>query len=105
MGGYRDRLDIIADMLRVVDGESAKKTQIMYQANLSYKLLKKYLADVLEACLIRFDRVGGCYVITSKGEEFLERYKKYSRRNKRLEKRLNDLNNKRETLEKLCLNE
>lgn len=101
MGSYRSKLDITADMLRVVDNGSAKRTQIMYQANLNHKLLTKYLAKVLEACLIRFDRRTRCYSLTSKGKKFLEKYKKYSRRNKRLEKRLNDLDNSKKVLEEL----
>ena len=49
MRSYRERLDIVADMLQVVNEAGAKKTQIMYKANLSYNLLKKYLADIVEA--------------------------------------------------------
>ena len=101
MGSYRSRLDIIADILHVINSGSAKKTQVMYQANLSYKLLKKYLAEVLRASLVRFDRRGQCYLITVKGERFLEKYKKYSKRNKHLEKRLNELDNSKKALENL----
>ena len=102
MGSYRNRLEIIADMLHVVNEGSVKKTQIMYQANLSYKLLNKYLAEVIESCLINFEHGEGCYVLTSKGKEFLEKYKDYLRRNKRVEERLNDLHDKRNVLEELC---
>jgi predicted transcriptional regulator len=38
---YRDKLDIIADILTVAS-RNAKRTQIMYQANLSYKVLCDY---------------------------------------------------------------
>lgn len=103
MGSYRSRLDIIADVLRVVS-QGAKKTQIMYQANLSYKLLTRYLAEVLEVCLVRFEHKEECYVLTHKGKAFLEEYKKYSRSNKRLEKQLNNIDDKRKVLEKLCSN-
>ena len=102
MGSYRSRLDIIADILRVVGKEGAKKTQIMYQANLSYKVLAKYLTEVIGACLVRFQRNERIYVITSKGIEFLEKYRIYSRSNKHLEKRLNDLHSHRKNLEDLC---
>jgi predicted transcriptional regulator len=102
LGSYRSRLDIIADILHAVSEGSAKKTQIMYQANLSYRLLTKYLAEVIKACLVRLQREKRCYVLTSKGREFLEKYKKYSRRNKRLEKGLDDLQNHRKVLEELC---
>jgi len=103
LGSYRSRLDIIADVLRVVS-QGAKKTQIMYQANLSYKLLTRYLAEVLEVCLVRFEDKEECYVLTRKGKAFLEEYKKYSRSNKRLEKQLNNIDDKRKVLEKLCSN-
>lgn len=104
MGSYRSRLDIIADMLHVVSEGSAKKTQIMYQANLSYRLLRKYLAEIVESRLIRFDRKNRCYELTSKGEKFLQKHKDYSRRNRHLEKRLNDLEDKKRALEELCSN-
>jgi predicted transcriptional regulator len=102
LGSYRSRLDIIADILHVVGKEGAKKTQIMYQANLSYKVLTKYLTEVVGACLVRLRRNERIYVITSKGIEFLEKYRRYSRSNKHLEKRLNDLHSHRKVLEDLC---
>ena len=102
LGSYRSRLDIIADMLHVVSEGGAKKTQIMYQANLSYKVLTKYLTEVIEACLVRLQREKRCYVLTSKGKEFLEKYKDYLRRNKRVEERLNNIQDKRKVLEELC---
>ena len=103
MGSYRSRLDITADVLRAVS-RNAKKTQIMYQANLSYKLLTRYLAETLEAALIRFERKNECYALTSKGLEFLEKYKDYSRRNSRVERQLTDIHVKRKALEQLCSN-
>jgi len=101
LGSYRDKVDIIADMLNVV-GRGAKKTQIMYQANLSYSLLTKYLTEIMEAYLIRFEREKACYMLTSKGRDFLERYKEYSRRNKHIEKQMHDVRDKRKVLEELC---
>ena len=52
MSRYRDRLQIIADIL-VIASRRARKTQIMYQANLSYRLLCRYLGEVLEAGLVK----------------------------------------------------
>jgi predicted transcriptional regulator len=94
-------MEIIADILHVVSRE-AKKTQIMYQANLSYRLLSKYLMEVRKAYLISFQNEKRCYVLTSKGMEFLERYKEYSKRNKHVEKQLNDVNIEKSMLERLC---
>jgi hypothetical protein len=41
-------------------------------------------------------------VLTEKGSEFLEKYKEYSRRNKRVERKIDEVNGKRKTLEELC---
>ena len=102
MGSYRGRLDIIADILNVAL-KDAKKTQIMYQANLSYKVLQKYLADIVAAQLISYADEKQCYSLTDKGREFLEAYDKYSKTNKHVEQRLNDVATKRKLLEGLCL--
>ena len=104
MGSYRNRLDIIADILQVVS-QQAKKTQIMYQANLSYKVLQKYLKEVSDASLIEFECGEQCYRLTSKGSRFLAAYKKYSLGNRALEKRLNEIEDKKKVLEKLCSNQ
>ena len=101
MGNYRGRLDIIADILHVVSG-SAKKTQIMYQANLSYRVLQKYLAEIVEASLINFEDKRRCYILTVKGREFLDAYQEYSKTNRQVEKRVNDARTKKDVLEKLC---
>jgi predicted transcriptional regulator len=101
LGNYRDKLDIIADILNVTSKE-VKKTQIMYQANLSYRVLQKYLSEILDASLVRFDGSSQSYILTSKGQDYLFAYKEYSRTNKSIEKRLNDFSVKRKTLEFLC---
>lgn len=102
MGNYRGRLDIVADILNVAS-RNAKKTQIMYQANLSYKVLQKYLAEIVDASLVYFKDENQCYVLTAKGQEFLEAYKKYSHTNKRLEKRLIDVSTRKKALENLFI--
>ncbi len=101
MVNYRDRLDIIADILNVVSRE-AKKTQIMYQANLSYKVLQRYLSEIVEASLVRFVDANQIYLLTTKGNEYLNAYKEYARCSKSMEKRLNDFSTKRKILENLC---
>ena len=102
MGTYRNKFDIIADILRVVKDNGAKKTQIMYGANLSYTVLTRYLNLVLDACLIKFESDKRCYVLTAKGRDFLQRYREYSLRNRHLERRLKDMHSERKILEKLC---
>jgi len=99
--GYRSRFDIIADVLNVAS-ERAKKTKIMYQANLSYKLLKKYLDEVRRSGLVLYCRKESCYVLTDKGKEFLQAYKEYSRHASFVEKHISNFKSKEKTLEKLC---
>ena len=69
MGKYRDRLQIIADILSVVS-DGAKKTHVMYQANLSYTLLSRYLSEVLDAGLVSFGEEG-YYRLTKSGRGWL----------------------------------
>jgi predicted transcriptional regulator len=104
LGNYRDRFDIIADILKIAR-RNPKKTQIMYQANLSYKVLKKYLSETVRASLISYAAKGRCYSLTEKGREFLTIYNEYSKANKFVKKRLKDVQIKRGSLEKLCLTE
>jgi predicted transcriptional regulator len=99
MGKYRDRLQIIADILFVVRG-GAKKTHVMYQANLSFTLLKRYLAEVLEAGLVRCDDEDG-YRLTRRGQSFLDRFGEYSKRCDRVEQELDNVNDEKTVLESL----
>ncbi len=100
MGSYRSKLDIIADILTVAT-RKPKKTQIMYQANLSFHVLQKYLAEISGASLICFEDETQCYSLTEKGKEFLENYKVYSKKNRYAEKIIGEVNSKKQTLENL----
>lgn len=102
MGNYRSRLEIIADVLSVAR-HGAKKTQIMYQANLSYKLLLRYLRYVMEAGLLASGS-DDSYVLTEKGREFLDQYKGYSERREELDQRLDKMRNEKMMLETRFLN-
>jgi len=73
---YRSRLDIIADILSST-GNAARKTRIMFGANLNFDLVNKYLTDALKAGLIAVDD-GRLYFVTERGKEFLKRYDKYT---------------------------
>jgi len=101
LGSYRDRFDIIADILYVASRD-AKKTQIMYQANLSYKVLQRYLYDILDSSLVTFEKHKQCYTLTGKGQEYLDAYKDYARSSKSIEKHLNNFSIKKKVLEELC---
>jgi len=98
---YRDRLQIIASILSIASN-GAKKTRIMYQANLSYKLLCQYLDDILDSGLVCFEK-GELYVLTAKGKEFLDRHEAYSKRRKSVEQHLSHVNGEKTALENMCL--
>jgi predicted transcriptional regulator len=100
---YRDRLNIIADILTVTS-RTAKRTQIMYQANLSYKVLRRYLDEVVSAALVSFEDEKQCYVLTEKGKTFLSVYREYIKTSRGIKKRLDAARKKKRTLEMLCEN-
>lgn len=67
----RNEMDIIADVLKVARG-GARKTRIVYGANLNFKIVKRYLSGLLERrLLVCRDEI---YGTTEAGLVFLERY-------------------------------
>jgi len=102
MAKYRSRLEIIADVLGVVSG-GAKKTKIMYQANLSYKLLVHYLKDVIDMGLVKM-KDGNTYELTKNGFDFLAEFKDYYERRVEAEEKLNGVQNEKTMLENRFLN-
>jgi len=95
--GRRDRLDIIADILSI-SLERSKKTRIMYQANLSWTLVCKYLDEVTTAGFVNLTEKDGDYIITPKGIVFLKEYKSYCSIKKIAEEKVQ---NAREKLEEI----
>lgn len=100
MRNYRGNLEIIADILNVAS-KHAKKTQIMYQSNLSFKVLQKYLKRIIGASLISFQKEGRCYELTDKGQTFLDAYREYAKKNRHIANQVNDLLIKKKFLEQL----
>lgn len=102
MGKHRSRLGILAKVLLVIrEKNGAKKTRIMYQAYLSYKLLINYLDAMVNADLIKLD-VNDNYLITKKGSDFLLLFEEYSSSRKVIKRQLADIENKKIILEKMC---
>ena len=98
LGQHRTSLEILAEILRIVR-TGARKTRIMYQANLSFSMLKKYLDYARETELVACPD-GSCYFATPKGHEFLEKYEKYLLRSKQVEDQLEIMAKERAMLEK-----
>jgi len=96
---YRNRLQIVAEILRIVSG-GAKKTHIMYKANLSYKLLCKYLDKVLECGLVQVDQKDG-YMVAPKGKRFLMRFDAYMKRREHVGKEMKLMSKEKVQLEQM----
>jgi len=104
MGKHRSRLKILANILFVVsDNNCVKKTQIMYQAYLSYKLLVQYLKDVTEAGLVKCGNEN-CYVLTPKGEKFLAKFGEYDKSRENINEKLSHIEGQKLMLEEMCPN-
>jgi len=73
---HRSEEKIVADILSVVFN-GARKTHIMYGANLSYALTTKYLNKLLECRLIQHEEKDRRYLLTSVGRRYLEEYAEY----------------------------
>jgi len=69
----RNDLDICADILQVAKA-GAKKTQIVYQANLNFKIVKKYLSRLIDTGMLSDAQESRLYTTTNRGITFLEQY-------------------------------
>lgn len=76
----RSRFDIINDILSVIEnkGHKIKPTHLMYKSNLSHKLMKGYLEELVEKELIQEveDRGNKYILITDKGLDFTFKFRK-----------------------------
>jgi len=76
----RNRMEIINDMLHAIQqkGERIKPTHLMYKSNLSHKLLKSYLEELIDKELVKEEITKDNYkylVITDKGLEFTQKFR------------------------------
>lgn len=82
MATYRTSMQIVADLLSAADQcgqEGIKVTTLLTQANLSHSRLSKFIENLTGAGLINKIVYDGknTYVITPKGKQYLESYKKF----------------------------
>jgi predicted transcriptional regulator len=71
---YRDRTELVASVLEVINGRSLNASQIMYRSFLSYTQMKQYVSILIDAGLIRTyqeENQRRAYRITDKGLMFL----------------------------------
>lgn len=98
LGKNRDRVSLLAAVLSAANS-GASKTKIMVTANLSFKLLEKYLAMSLQLGYI--ENNGSIYKCTSHGKDFLARFKNFENKNASLQRTLDDLAEERAILDGL----
>jgi predicted transcriptional regulator len=68
---YRDRNEIIAQILECANGESVRLTKIMYDGYLSHTVTKEYLGLLIEKGLIEYLDGERTFKTTEKGMNFL----------------------------------
>ena len=99
-GSNRHSLDIIRDMLSAASVR-VRKTRIMYQSNLSFVQVEKYLHNLLENGLLDRDETS-CYLVTEKGLDFLRLYDDYVRRCRLIKEQVDRSVRDRLLLENMC---
>ena len=96
---YRRRFDILADVLRAT-GSGAKKTRIMFLANLSHALLKRYLEEAVTLGFLQKSMEE--FLVTPRGKEFLSMYDTFRSSSSRVKADLENLRSETELLEQMC---
>ena len=71
---YRSRTDIVRLILETANGGGATKTKIMYNALISYNLMKEYLTLLAENNLLEYEEGNMTYRTTEKGLQLLRIY-------------------------------
>ena len=96
---YRRRYDILADVVRAA-GPGAKKTRIMFLANLSHALLKRYLEEAVSLGFLQ--NSAEMFLVTSRGQEFLAKYDAFRSSSSRVKADVENLRSEVKMLEQMC---
>lgn len=99
MANHRDRIEIMADVLKAA-GKGVRKTRIMRTANLSYGLLKKYLDEAVALGYLTLSLEE--YGATEDGDAFLKKYVEYSSEYSGVGRELESMKLEREELARMC---
>ena len=102
-GVHRNRLEILMDILLVLENRSLKRTRVMHESCLGYKVFEKYMKDALDAgliCLVAC-KDGFLCSITEKGKKFLTLLEEHEKKREEIERYVSQLDEKRKTLEKM----
>ena len=69
---YRDRIEIISQILEIANGNDTRKTRIMSRAFLSHSQLNNYLRILTKGDLLRYNGDMQTFKTTEKGIRFLD---------------------------------
>lgn len=72
----RNYLDICVEILQVAR-TGAKKTHIVYKANLNFRIVREYLNRLIKSGMLSSAQISGLYTTTERGEKFLESYHEF----------------------------
>ena len=80
---YRTSMQIMADLLTATEEsgqQGIKTTSLLLKANLSHSRLERFVSNLTGAGLVNKIQYDGkhVFVITSKGTQYLEQYKKFA---------------------------
>ena len=75
----RNEMDIYAEILSLANEGGAKKTVMVYQANLNFAIINRYLSSLLERDMLELDADSKIYETTDKGIKFLNHYEEISK--------------------------
>ncbi len=71
----RELIDIYADILRAI-GFGARKSRIVYKANLNFNICRRYLDELLRMGLVDANANSHpTWTVTERGQEFLEKHR------------------------------
>ncbi len=70
----RTSLDVYVDILEAAQN-GAKKTRLVYRANLNFEIIKKYISSLTENGFLIVNEAEGKYYTTEKGMKFATKYK------------------------------
>ena len=71
---YRNRTEIIAEMLEAASMPGITKTKIMYKAYVPHAQMSNYIQILVENALLSFDQETRNYQTTLKGQHYLDAY-------------------------------
>ena len=88
----RTRIEIVASLLGIAE-PGVRKMRLMYEGNLSFELLQKYLGSLMKAGMIEEKQEGNQFIYrtTAKGLQFLKDYNDFQKYTTVLESKKSEL--------------